>query len=100
INGTVVVWDTGDPGKPTHLARSPRGHARWVSAVAFSPDGHTAATAGPDGIAVLWDLTHPTQPRQLGLPLAGHSGPLNAVAFSPDAHTVATAGEHGTATRG
>ena len=36
--------------------------------VAFSPDGHTLATANYDNTVWLWDLTDPTRPRTLGPP--------------------------------
>ena len=61
-------------------------------AVAFSPDGHAAATAGADGSITLWDP-------QTGTPLdtfAGHSAPANGIAFSPDSRTVYASSLDGT----
>jgi TIR domain/WD domain, G-beta repeat len=44
------------------------GHTGPVFSVAFSPDGHTLATASGDRTVRLWDLTDPTRPHPLGPP--------------------------------
>jgi WD40 repeat protein len=62
-----------------------------VDSVAFSPDGHTLATASYDKTVILWDLTNRAQPHPLGQPLTGHTNVVDSVAFSPDGHTLATA---------
>jgi WD40 repeat protein len=59
--------------------------------VAFSPDGHTLATASHDRTVRLWDVTDPTRPTPLGEPLTGHTVTVTEVAFSPNGHTLATA---------
>ncbi|MFJ9647625.1 hypothetical protein [Streptomyces sp. NPDC101206] len=93
-DGTIMLWD---PLHRNRLATLNHDAARaWpastpergVNALAFSPDGHTLASAGHDGITVLWDVAERT-PR---LSLTGHTGSLRSVAFSPDGRTVATAG--------
>ncbi|WP_329429958.1 hypothetical protein OG339_17085 [Streptosporangium sp. NBC_01495] len=85
-------------GMVTALATSVKGvlngHTASVTAVAFSPDGRTLATAGQDRSARLWDVA---TRRPIGAPLTGHDGWITAVAFSPDGKTLATAGGDGTA---
>jgi WD40 repeat protein len=60
-------------------------HAAPVHSLAFSPAGHTIASAGKDGIARLWDLG--------GGPSVNFSGHIDAVlsvAFRPDGEQIAT----------
>jgi WD40 repeat protein len=64
--------------------------------VAFSPEGHTLATASADTTAQLWDVRDPHHPTPLGT-LTGHTNYVNSVAFSPDGHTLATASDDTTA---
>ena len=72
----------------THYSSSLEGHADGVLAEAFSPDGHTLATASADQTVRLWNVSDPAHPRPLGDPLTGHTDEVNAVAFSPDGHTL------------
>ena len=48
-DSTVKVWD--GPGTEIQVLR---GHASWVQAVAFSPDGKWIASASLDGTAKIW----------------------------------------------
>src|SRR5512133_2384172 len=54
-------------------------HMRVVKAVAISPDGRLAVSAGYDGLLKVWDLND----RRLLRTLADHSDSVNAVAIHP-----------------
>src|SRR5437660_205402 len=86
---TVQLWDV-TTGKEQTLT----GHAFSVTALAFSPDGKTLASAtgswlpdGAPGEIKLWDVASGKE----RVPLAKLPTTVLALAFSPDGKTLASA---------
>lgn len=86
---------TGEPAERLLSRRTGNlaalGHTDSVSCMAFSPDGHTLATADANGLGILWDV--PAFRHRASL--RGHRGPVRALAFLPDSRRLATAGADG-----
>ena len=68
------------------------GHSSWVTAVAWSPDGHHILTASRDRTARIWDAT--TGDNTLTLT---HTDLVTAVAWSPDSTQILAGSRDGTA---
>ena len=88
-DGRLWVWDMA-----TRQAVSLPVTVR-VDGVAFSPDGHTLATADNNGTVLLWNLTTGLQ---VGAPMiVTGTGSVTGVSFNPDGTLLATAGGDGVA---
>jgi WD40 repeat protein len=66
-----------------------KGHTAGVTAVAFSPDSGTLASASMDKTIKLWNV----RTGELQKTLTGHSEAVSCIAFSPDGKTLAS-GSH------
>jgi WD40 repeat protein/energy-coupling factor transporter ATP-binding protein EcfA2 len=93
-DNNVTIWDVSGSA-PVRTSRL-LGHKDILLAAAVSPDGHTVATAGGDGMAALWDVTDRHRPVRSTV-LTGHGYAVNGIAFSKDNHYVATASDDGAA---
>jgi WD40 repeat protein/serine/threonine protein kinase len=80
--GVIRLWDV----RTGALARTWPGHATWVSALAFSPDGSMLASGSEDQNARLWTVSTGSLVRTL----EGHGDEVNLVAFSPDGERLVT----------
>jgi len=72
----------------SHARLTLTGHSRYVSSVAWNPDGKRLATASWDKTAGVWDAK---TGREL-LTLSGHEDGISSVAWSPDGKRLATDG--------
>jgi len=86
-DGTVRLWR---PKKEPQVIEKRRGA---VLTVALSPDGHTAAAGGFDGVITLIDVPGGKERARL----TGHKSWVNALAFSDDGARLASGSSDGTA---
>jgi WD40 repeat protein len=83
----VTLWHSASWQPYAALA----GHTGLITALSFSADGRTLATASRDRTVRLWDL----ETRQEILSLKGHRGEVTSVAFSADGKTLVSGGAAG-----
>jgi WD40 repeat protein len=79
----------------TEAAQTWASVGREVYAVAFSPDVHSLASGGVEGVR-LWSLYGAGRPYQAEH-LTGHDGAVKSVAFAPDGSTLLSGSQDGTA---
>ena len=83
-DGSIRIWKLGPRPRSQILTQEGA-----TSALDFSPDGKTLATADDDPrVVALWDVGTGTRKRGL----TGHTDTVTTVAFSPDGHTLASGG--------
>ena len=85
-DGRILLWSSWDQA-PVELT----GHGRFVTSLAFTPDGDLLLSGSDDGSVRLWRVADRTP-----LTLAEGIGAVYAVAASPDGHWLAAAGADGT----
>ncbi|HTZ45475.1 MAG TPA: hypothetical protein VMB79_16565 [Jatrophihabitans sp.] len=94
-DGSVLIWDVGEPDRPRRLARL--AHRRLVNAVAWNPYRPAVlATASADKTVAVWDLADPAEPRLLSVS-ARHTDDINSVAWMPDGERFVCVSEDGRA---
>ncbi len=82
-DATVRLWSTAGLAE----VRAFRGHADWVTGVAFTADGRAVLSTSADKTVRRFDV-----PRAEAAATAGHTGAVQAVAVSPNGLLLATAG--------
>jgi WD40 repeat protein len=86
--GGMAIFDAASGHEVGLLAG---GHSSRISAVAFSPDGRTLASASNDQTCILWDF----EARSPRLTLKKHTSPIRTVSFTPGGGRLVTGGDDG-----
>lgn len=95
-DGSVWVWDVGDPGRCVPLQRLR--HRRLVNASAWNPTARTLlASASADKTVAVWSVPDEGEATLVNV-LARHTDDINSVAWMPDGERVICVSEDGRAT--
>jgi len=112
LDNTTILWDTasgkqvrtfGEVYRPNTTPKPgdfpPHGIAfdsqpRWVSSVAFSPDGRFVLAGNQDGTAQMWECATGKESWRFGLGFPGGfaGNPITSVTFSSDGRSVLVGG--------
>ena len=83
LPGEVKVWNLAGAKEPLTL----KGHAGFVTGVAWNTDGTRLVSGSTDRTAKVWDSESGVEV----LTIKGHAADVNAAAFSPDGKRIACA---------
>src|SRR5439155_25929109 len=81
---TIRLWDVRSGQEEPPIPR----YDAWVTALAFSPNGRTLASASEDTTIRLWGVSSRSALRQF----KGHKAGVKCVIFSPDGDIIASGG--------
>ncbi|MFD5317833.1 hypothetical protein [Streptomyces sp. NPDC127098] len=91
VDGTLRLWDIGDPARP-ELLGDPAATESTPGGAVFSPDGAAFVVTSLEGPIQLWSATGPDGPLALGEPLPSDPTGVAEAEFSPDGSLLATSG--------
>lgn len=78
----IIVRDTRDD----HVVKKLWGHQKWITALAFSPDGRSILSGDEGGNLILWNVRWGNAVKKLH----GHSAAITSIDFSEAGRFVAT----------
>jgi WD40 repeat protein len=91
------LWDVSDLAKPRRIdiSQPPAGNGRTISALSFSADGNTLASADSSDEIKLWNVADPQKLHPINSHRTGSKEGVVDLAFHPDANVLAYACEDG-----
>jgi WD40 repeat protein len=91
---TMTIWDCSGKGPEGRRPIELKGHATFLSALAFQHRGRVIASASTDGTLMFWQIERPKQPL---LQVSLESG-ISQLSWSLDNHLIAVGTEAGSVT--